>query len=261
MTVKSIERPPSETVCRRVSAIVGSLACLLSFMAATPAWAGRPLDTEDTATLDPGRAELELSLALAQDSGDRAWAGAVALNAGVAPSLELGVELPGAYLQREGIADQAGVGDLVLVLKHRVLGETEWRPALLANLRVRLPTGDADRGLGADGVDVLARLAVSKTFASLTLTLNGGYVFVTADRARDAWLVSGAGEYRVSPAWTVVAEVASVLGARAAADVAVARGGVVYALTSAIRFDMAVGTGLTRTSPGLWATAGITIGF
>ena len=261
MTVKSIERPPSETACRRVSAVVASLACLLSVMAATPAWAGRPLDTEDTATLDPGRAELELSLALAQDSGDRAWVGSVALNAGVAPSLELGVELPGAYLQREGIADHAGLGDLVLVLKHRVLGETEWRPALLTNLRVRLPTGDADRGLGAEGVDVLARLAISKTFANLVLTLNGGYVFVTADRTRDLWLVSGAGEYRVSPAWTVVAEVAGVLGAQSAPDVAVARVGFVYALTSAIRFDMAVGTGLTRASPGLVATAGLTIGF
>jgi hypothetical protein len=261
MTANRIARMTGETGCRRASAIVASLACLLPLLVFIPAWAGRPLDTEDTATLDPGRAELELSFALTQDSGDRAWAGAVALNAGVAPRLELGVELPGAYLQREGIADQAGIGDLVVVLKHLVLDETDWRPALLANLRVRLPTGDADRGLGAEGVDVLARLAVSKTFASLVLTLNGGYVFVTADRTRDVWLVSGAGEYRVSPAWTVVAEVAGVLGARAAPDVAVARVGAVYALTSAIRFDMAVGTGLTRTSPSLVATAGVTIGF
>ena len=261
MTTSRIRRTPGETGCRRASAIVAFLACLLPLMTSIPAWAGRPLDTEDTATLDPGRAELELSLALTQHSGDRAWVGAVALNVGVAPRLELGVELPAAYLQREGIADRAGIGDLVVVLKHLVLDETEWRPALLANLRVRLPTGDADRGLGADGVDVLARLAVSKTFANLALTLNGGYVFVTADRTRDVWLVSGAGEYRVSSAWTAAAEVAGVLGARAAPDLAVARGGVVYALTSAIRFDMAVGTGLTRASPGLVATAGITIGF
>ncbi len=261
MMTNRIRRTPGETGCRPASALVAFLACLLSLMTSTPAWAGRPLDTEDTATLDPGRAELELSLALTQDSGDRAWVGAIALNAGVAPRLELGVELPGAYLQREGIADQAGIGDLVLVLKHLVLEETEWRPALLANLRLRLPTGNADRGLGAEGVDVLARLAVSKTFANLVLTLNGGYVFVTADRTRDVWLVSGAGEYRVSPAWTVMAEVAGILGARAAPDVAVARVGFVYALTSAIRFDMAVGTGLTQASPGLVATAGITIGF
>jgi hypothetical protein len=261
MTANRIARTTGATGCRRASAIVASLVCLLPLVVSIPAWAGRPLDTEDTATLDPARAELELSLALTQDSGDRAWAGAVALNVGVAPRLELGVELPGAYLQREGIADQTGIGDLVVVLKHLVLEETEWRPALLANLRLRLPTGDADRGLGAEGVDVLARLGVSKAFASLTLTLNGGYVFVTADRTRDVWLVSGSGEYRVSPAWTVVGEIASVLGALAAPDVAVARVGVVYALTSAIRFDMAVGTGLTRASPSLVATAGITIGF
>jgi Putative MetA-pathway of phenol degradation len=230
-------------------------------MSSSPGWAGRPLDTEDTGTLDPGLAEVELSLALAEDSGHLAWAGLAVLNVGVVPRLELGVELTGSYLQLDDDADQAGVGDLVLPLKLRLLDETTARPALLANLRIRLPTGDADRGLGTEGVDVLARLAVSKTFGALTLTANGGYAFVTADRARDVWLVSGAGEYLLSRGWAVVAELVSVLGARTAPDVAIARAGIVYAITPSMRFDMAVGTGLTRASPGVVATAGITIGF
>jgi Putative MetA-pathway of phenol degradation len=181
-------------------------------------------------------------------------------NVGVVPRLELGVELAGSYLQLEKDRDQAGVGDLVLPLKLRLLNETEGRPALLANLRVRLPTGDAGRGLGTEGVDV-ARLAVSKTIGPLTVTANGGYAFVTADRALDVWLLSGAGEYRLVPGWTAVVEVVSFLGARAASDVAIARAGLVYTVRQSLRLDMAIGTGLTRASPDLLTTAGITIGF
>jgi hypothetical protein len=246
---------------RRLLPLVAALIWLALVISARPGWARRPLDTEDTATLDPGRAEVELSLGLAKNSGDLDWAGLGVLNLGIVPRLELSVDLAGSYLEREEDPDQVGVGDLVLGSKYRLLDETRARPALLANLRLRLPTGDADRGLGAVGVDVLARLAASKTFGPLTLTGNGGYVFVTADRALDVWLFSGAAEYLLMPGWTVVAEVVSSLGARSAPDIAVARGGIVYALTQSMRFDMAVGTGLTPASPSLVATAGITIGF
>ena len=246
---------------RRLSAFAAALIWLALVVSARPGWAGRPLDTEDTGTLDPGRAEVELSLGLAKDSGDLAWLGAGVLNLGIVPRLELSVDLGGVYLEREKDTDQAGVGDLVLGSKLRVLDETKARPALLATLRLRLPTGDADGDLGTEGVDVAARLAVSKTFGALTLTGNGGYVFVTADRTLDVWLFSGAAEYRLIPGWTLVAEAVSFLGARAAPDVAVARGGIVYAFTHSMRFDIAVATGLTRASPGLLATAGITIGF
>jgi Putative MetA-pathway of phenol degradation len=247
--------------CSRVMAVVPALTWLVVLISCGPGWAGRPLDTEDTETLDPGQAEVELSLSLAEHSGDLAWAGLAVLKVGVVPRLELGVELGGAYLQLENDRDQAGVGDLVVPLKLRLLNETEWRPALLANLRVRLPTGDAGRGLGTEGVDVVARLAVSKTIGRLTVTANGGYAFVTADRALDVWLVSGAGEYRLVPGWTVVAEVVSFLGARAASDIAIARAGIVYTVRQSLRLDIAIGTGLTRSSPDLLATAGIAIGF
>ncbi|MBI2561414.1 MAG: hypothetical protein HYW08_03210, partial [candidate division NC10 bacterium] len=43
----------------------------LNALATSPAWAGRPLTTEDTGTLDPGKVELELSLDYIRDgAGD-----------------------------------------------------------------------------------------------------------------------------------------------------------------------------------------------
>ena len=80
------------------------------------------------------------------------------------------------------------------------------------NFRLRLPIGDDDRAPRSEGVDVLARLAVSKTFGPLAVAVNGGYAFVTADRGLNVWLVSVAGEDGVLSGWTAVAEVASFLG-------------------------------------------------
>jgi hypothetical protein len=68
-----------------------------------------------------------------------------------------------------------GLSDLGPPLKLRLLEETGTRPALLANFRLRLPTGAADRALGSEGIDALARLAASKTFGPLAATVNGGY--------------------------------------------------------------------------------------
>ena len=253
------ERPSGGRKAPGQLAIV--LACLAVLTLGSPAWAGRPLETEDTGTLDPGRAELELALAVSDESGARAWAGGAVLNVGVAPRLEANIELGGAHLQRRDEPDQAGVTDLVVGLKHRLVDETEARPALLANVRLRLPTGDPDRGLGSEGVDVVARLALSKAFGPLTLTANGGYAFVTADRGLDVCLASAAAEYQVTPAWTAVAEVVGSLGARAGPDVVVARAGLVHALGRSVRLDAAVGAGLTRNSPDVVATVGVTIGF
>ena len=270
MTQRTVRGPRATFICQRrfsrfpasrVRALAAALIGLALLLSARPAWTGRPLDTEDTRTLNPGSAEIELSFDVATHSSDVAWAGVGALNVGIVPRLELSVDVVGSYLVRGTDEDLAGLGDVVLGSKYRLLDETTALPALLANVRVRLPTGDADRGLGADGVDVLVRLAASKTFRALTLTGNGGYVFVTADRTLDAWLLSGAAEYELTPKWTAVAEVVSLLGARARPNVAVARAGIVYALARSVRLDIAVGTGLTAPSPTVIATGGITIGF
>lgn len=240
-----------------VAIATGALA--LAF-AVAPAFAARPLDTEDTGILEPGRVELELSMDATRTSGDVAGAGTAVLNVGVVRRLEVSVELSAAYVVLGAGPDEARFGDVILGAKYRLLDETPVRPAVLANLRLRLPTNDGAAG-GQRGVDVLARLAVSKLFGPVTVTANAGYVFATADRTRDRWLASGALEYQLRGAWWLVTEVSAVLDARAGANVAITRGGVVYAVTRALRLDLAAGTRLTRAGPDLVATAGITIGF
>ncbi|MGH7424046.1 MAG: transporter, partial [Candidatus Methylomirabilales bacterium] len=141
----------------------------------------------------------------------------------------------------------------------RVLDETERRPAFMGVVVLRLPTGDEDRSLGEQGVDVQPLAVVSKTFGPLTLTLNGGYTFVTSHRDLDFWVVTGSFEYEITDAWSLVGEVVSELGTHDGGDVVVLRAGTVLAITNGIDVYTAVGFGLTGDSPDVTVRLGVTI--
>jgi hypothetical protein len=66
-------------------------------------------------------------------------------------------------------------------------------------------------------------------------------------------------EYRVTQAWTLVSEVVSGVGDRREPDTAVVRAGAVYAVTERLRMDAAVAAGLTRGSPDVLVTVGLTL--
>lgn len=246
------------TRSRRAGPAVIALCLVLSPGAAG---AGRPLDTEDTGTVEAGKVELELGAESTRNPEDRTWALTGVLSVGVLPGLEVRAESALLLLDPDGQGTRGGLGDSLLGVKYRVLDETEARPAILAAVAVRFPTGDDKRGLGARGEDVQLLVVASKAFGPLTLTGNAGYTFVTSDRDADTWTLAGAAEYEVAKAWTLVGEVVGTLGARQAADTAVVRVGAVYAVRQGIRLDAAVGVGLGRESPDLSLRVGVTLGF
>jgi hypothetical protein len=147
----------------------------------------------------------------------------------------------------------------VVGVKYGLLDEADLRPAWLASINLRLPTGDEQRGLGAGDVDVGLLTAVSKSVGPLTLTVNGSYLFVLSDRRLDVWGLAGSLEHQLTAAWTLVAEIVGFLGARRAPDIAIARAGLVHRLTSHVKLDAAIGVGFTRASPDLLLTVGVTI--
>jgi hypothetical protein len=108
-------------------------------------------------------------------------------------------------------------------------------------------------------VDAGIVAVASKAVGALTLTGNVGYTFVTRDRELDFWTLAASLEYRVTKAWILVGEVVSAVGADRAADVAVLRVGAIYAIGARLKLDGAVGVGLTRGSPDVLVTVGMTI--
>jgi len=107
-------------------------------------------------------------------------------------------------------------------------------------------------------VDVALLVALSKALGPLTLTGNGGYTFVTRNRALDFWTLTASVEHRVARAWGLVGEIVSTLGESRAVDTVVLRAGAVYAISDRIRLDGAAGFGLTRGSPDVLLTIGTT---
>ncbi len=239
----------------------GVIAAAVVALVASPAWAGRPLTTEDTGTLDPGKGELELGVDYIRDSGAQIGLlpGAV-VNIGLLPGLEGTVGSALVLLAPEGEPSRTGFGDSVARLKYRFLDETSRAPALMAAVSVRLPTGDEDRGLGEKDVDVQPLAVASKTFGSVTLTANAGYTFVTRDRDLDVVNLNASVEIGITKAWWIVGEVVSELAtSRGVDDRVVLRGGTVYAVSERVRLDGAVAFGATRASPDALVTIGVTI--
>ena len=223
------------------------------------AFAVRPLDTEDTGTLEPGRIELELSGDYADAARETVGAFTGVLAAGVWRRLELKFGSSYLFIAPNGGAAAEGMGDSAVRLKYRLVDETRVIPAVLSAWTVRLPTGDEPRGLGEHGVDLGVLMAVSKTFAPITLTWNGGYIFATADRRRDVWTLAGSLEYRLTDRWWAVGELVSALSAERRPHEAVARVGAMYAVSRRLRLDAAVATGLTPRSPDVLVTLGLTL--
>jgi hypothetical protein len=226
----------------------------------TLAWGGRPLDTEDTGTVSPGRVEIELSGSYASGDAETRGGLVAVLSAGLAPALEVKVEPQ--LLQVvdvDGEPLHSGLGDTLLGAKYRLLDQGESPVAALAAVSVRLPTGDADRGLGTDHVHAGGLAALSRSIGRTTLTWNGGYTFVTRDRDLEAWLLAGSVEHALTETWMPVAEVVASVAAREAGDTVVLRAGMVHAITSKVSLDAAVGFRLTGPAPDVTATAGVTI--
>ena len=238
---------------------IGAVALVLALGPAAGAWGGRPLDTEDTGTVEPGKAELEQSGDYARNPEDNSWSVKGVLSVGLAPRLEARIESTLLLLEPEGERSRAGVADSLFGVKYRLLDESDAFPAMLASVTVRLPTGDERRGLGAADVDVGIVAVASKAVGPLTLTGNVGYTFVTRDRELDFWTLAASLEYRMTKTWILVGEVVSAVGADRAADVAVLRVGAIYAVGARLKLDGAVGVGLTRGSPDVLTTLGITI--
>lgn len=234
----------------------------LSPVVASPAWAGRPLTTEDPGTLDPGKAELELSVDYLRDGGAQSafLPGGPVLNLGLLPRLEGTVATSFILFDPQGKPLRAGLGDSLTRLKYRFLDETPRLPALMTAVSARLPTGDEGRGLGEKGFDVQTLAVASKTVAPVTLTLNTGYTVVTRNRDLDVANLNVSAEAAIARNWSLVAEVVSELAtSRGADDRVVLRMGMVHAVTERIRLDAAVGFGATRASPDVLLTVGVTI--
>ena len=111
------------------------------------------------------------------------------VNYGVAPDVQLHVAAPYAFDKTSGVDARHGYGDTELGVKYRFIDEDDggWRPQVGTFPMLELPTGNADKGLGAGHAREFIPLWVQKSFGSWTTYGGGGYWINPGAANRNFW--------------------------------------------------------------------------
>lgn len=150
-------------------AILASLLCF-------PALAGPPFKTDDPVPVDLGHLEFYIFATGQRVPGESSGIGpASEFNYGILPDTQFHIAATWAYDRPEGATSQHGFGDMETGIKFRFLHETDTRPQVSFYPLVEIPTGDADKGLGAGHTQVFLPIWIQKSFGPWTTYGGGGW--------------------------------------------------------------------------------------
>ncbi|WP_243287902.1 transporter [Geothrix terrae] len=136
--------------------------------------AGPPFFTDDPEPVEHHHMELYLSwMGLRAPGGASGSLPLVEFNAGILPETQFHLVAPLAYAKPAGEPVTRGYGDTEVGLKIRLLRETEVLPQVGVFPLVEVPTGAAERGLGAGHTQVYLPLWLQKSWGPWTSY--GGY--------------------------------------------------------------------------------------
>ncbi len=183
-------------------------AVLLTFVLATTVMAGPPFRTDDPQPV--GFHNWEVYFA-SQYIHDRALYSGTAphleVNAGPTDNLQLHVIVPLAYAQVPGGPLFGGIGDLELGAKYRFVQESDYIPQVGTFPLVEIPSGDADRGLGAGSLQTFIPLWLQKSWGAWTSYGGGGYWFDAGSEHNGHWFMGWEIQCDLSEALTLGGEV------------------------------------------------------
>ena len=198
-----------------------------------------------------------------EEGGDRETTLTTAFTYGLSDRLDVVLQLPVLFLQPVEGESQAGIGDIEIRGKYRLLNEGSVWPALAVLAALKLPTGSERRGLGSGATDAGILLVGSKEFGPITAHLNLGYRFVGASGQDDVFRWGVAASLKMSETLAFVGEMVGETNSdpRAKEDPMAIRAGLTYAVRQDLVLDGAVSLGLTRASPDYVLTVGVTARF
>ena len=255
--------PSARTSCDAAALRCATAVLLLGLGAGVHA--AHPLLTEDTGTQGSGKFELELGNAWTRDGANRAYEFGPQLSYGMLPNLDaiLRPTWVAARTSTDGAATTArGAGDTAADAKWRFYDAGMFSLATRAGIGV--PTGDADRGLGAGKPIYHALLVASFDAAPLALHANLGYTRGASDpmTRRDLFHVSTAALVSVGSAWQLllydVAFDTNPERARATAP-GVVRIGAIYTVREGCNIDVGYQARLNRAAPATGLQVGLTL--
>ena len=234
------------------------LACMCEH-----AFGARPLTVNDAAPLDPRQWQVETGVGHRQDSGSHHFDFPFALAYGLVPGLEIGAGVGGQLDERAETENktirETGLGDLTLGAKLALMSEHGWLPALALSPAVKLPTAEAEKGLGSGQIDYDLTWIASKAIGEkANAHINAGYTWAgdpPSEDLRDILHYGIAMDYRLFETLQLAGEV---FAQKDGSTVWQYNIGLRWDARDDLRFDLALGSTFSGEGPHFTATMGLT---
>jgi hypothetical protein len=167
-------RPTRATAFIRHASRIAGL--LLLVCAAGRAAAGPPYVTDDPEPVEYQHYEIFLASIYQRVGGVASGTlPHVEVNYGPLPNVQVALYVPAAFSTDPGAPMLYGPGDTEIGLKYRFIQETKTAPMVSIYPQVVLPSGNAERGLGAGHVQALLPIWVQKSWGAWTTYGGAGY--------------------------------------------------------------------------------------
>lgn len=243
---------------------------------AMPAFADRPLITDDTITRGQGNVQIEVGLSLLCDKDNvdeqtsiktRGGEVSVGIIVGLIDTIDIILGTP--YLWNrindnvDLVYNERGLSDATIDFKWRFFEKTGWTLAIKPG--IRLPTGNENKGLGSGRVGHRLFFIGTKEFGAAAVHANLGYIRnenIEGER-KDIWHTSLAAELEIlfglKLSANIGAEKNSFPGDNS--HPAFFLGGIAYKLHKKVTLDAGVKYGLNSPETDWTFVAGITMNF
>ena len=149
-----------------------------ALMMTVPVWAGPPFRTDDPEPVEYQHWEVYIFSAATLVQGDtNGVLPGVEVNYGVVPDIQLHAVVPLAFDKPSGSGMQNGIGDIELGAKYRFIHEDEngWQPQVGVFPLIEVPTGDANKALGAGQTRIYLPVWLQKSVGKWLTYGGGGY--------------------------------------------------------------------------------------
>jgi opacity protein-like surface antigen len=186
------------------------LGGILLLLAASNAFAYRPLSTEDAGVAGKGVAQAEVSWDnIKWKNDDKEDIFLLVPIYGLTENLELSVEIPYLYHRPDSGPSEEGTGDINIVAKYLLVPGGLESPSFAVKGVVKMDNGDYDKGLGSGDKDYSIVAALSETIGRLTGHAQIGYTW-TGDKKEkilDVMLYGAALDLAMTESLQILAEV------------------------------------------------------
>ena len=228
------------------------LSCMVAFLLiATPAFAARPLATDNAGTVDPIHFKIEEGLELSKTEGatETLKRLVTAVKFGILPNWDIGVEVP------YNLGDPGGFGMATLKNKIRFVNETGPVPGIAIRLDVTTARSSGGRNIGALGI-------LSKNMGPVIGHLNIGYTIIGNPDSIEDWKVlsyGGALEFPINDSISIVGELVGDTNTTTDTSGSDIQAGVDWTLNDTVMLDVGVSFGRAAGANRSQVTAGITL--